>query len=133
MIVKGIISAIYQEEKKLSVILPEYDNMTTQPLMIYGEPIMSDYSINEFVVVLVFNSDFTDAMVLAKPITCTGSHTDIADLTATDDGAGNVTVISTGATLSSSDDGAGNVTVTSTGATLSTTDDGAGNVTVKYI
>lgn len=67
MIVKGIVSAIYEEEKRLSVILPEYDNMTTQPLQIYGEPNMSDYSINEFVVVLVFNGDFNDMMILAKP------------------------------------------------------------------
>ena len=66
MIVKGIVSAIYEDQKKLSVILPEYDNMTTQPLQIYGTPNMSDYSINEFVVVLVFNGDFNDAMVLSK-------------------------------------------------------------------
>jgi hypothetical protein len=66
MVVKGIISAIYEDQKRISVILPEYDNMTTQPLQIYGTPNMSDYSINEFVVVLVFNSDFNDAMVLAK-------------------------------------------------------------------
>ena len=66
MIVKGIISAIYEDQKKLSVILPEHDNMTTPPLQIYGTPNMSDYSINEFVVVLVFNGDFSDAMVLAK-------------------------------------------------------------------
>jgi hypothetical protein len=66
MIVKGIISAIYQDQNKISVILPEYDNMTTQPLRVYGTPNMSDYSINEFVIVLVFNGDFNDAMVLAK-------------------------------------------------------------------
>lgn len=66
MLAKGIISAIYEDQKKISVILPEYDNMTTQPLPIYGTPNMSNFAINEFVVVLVFNGDFNDAMVLAK-------------------------------------------------------------------
>lgn len=131
MIAKGIISAIYEDEKKLSVILPEYDNMTTQPLQIYGEPIMSNYAVNEFVVVLVFNNDFTDAMVLAKPIACTGTHSDVAILTSTDDGAGKVTVSASGATISASDDGAGNVTIKSSGAKLTSTED-AGNVTIKF-
>lgn len=66
MIVKGIVSAIYENQKKLSVILPEYDNMTTPPLDIYGTANMSSYNINDFVLVVVFNNDFTDAMVLAK-------------------------------------------------------------------
>ena len=66
MIVKGIISAIYQDQNKLSVILPEYDNMTTQPLQIYGTSNMSDYAINDFVIVFVFNDDFNDAVVLPK-------------------------------------------------------------------
>ena len=108
MIAKGIISAIYKSEKKLSVILPEYDNMTTAPLEIYGEPKMSDYAINDFVGVLVFNNDFNDALVLAKPTT---ASTGVAALIVEDDGAGNVTLSANGATLSTEDDGAGNVTL----------------------
>lgn len=110
MIAKGIISAIYKDEKKLSVILPEYDNMTTQPLLIYGNAVMSDYSVNDFVTVLVFNNDFTDAMVLAKTIACNGGHTGGGILISTDDGAGNVTITSSGGTLTSTED-AGNVTI----------------------
>ena len=66
MIVKGIISAIYDEEKKLSVILPEHDNITTNPLPIYGNPNMSDYAVNDFVVVFAFNDNLNDAIVLEK-------------------------------------------------------------------
>lgn len=66
MIVKGIVSAIYAEEKKLSVILPEHDNITTNPLPIYGNPDMDDYAVNDFVMVVAFNNDFTDGMVLAE-------------------------------------------------------------------
>ena len=105
MIAKGIISAIYKSDKKLSVILPEYDNMTTAPLAIYGDANMSDYAINDFVVVLVFNNDFNDLMVLAKPSMSAGG----ASLTATHDGVNTVTLSSKGATLATTDDGAGNV------------------------
>lgn len=66
MLVKGIVSAVYAEEKKISVILPEFYNLTTVPLQIYGDTNIGDYSVNDFVVVLVFNDDFSDAMVLSK-------------------------------------------------------------------
>lgn len=65
MIVKGIISAIYSEEKKISVILPEYDNLTTAPLQIYGNASMENFAVNDFVLVVVFNNDFNDGIVLA--------------------------------------------------------------------
>lgn len=65
MIVKGIISAVYAEEEKLSVILPEYDNMVTAPLKIYGSnPDMESYKVNDFVIVVMFNGDFNDGIVL---------------------------------------------------------------------
>ena len=67
MIVKGIISAVYAEEEKLSVILPEYDNMVTAPLKIYGSnPDMESYKVNDFVMVVMFNDDFNDGLVLAE-------------------------------------------------------------------
>lgn len=66
MLVKGIVSAIYPEEKRLSVILPEYDNMTTKPLKIYGSVDVTKFSVNDFVIVVVFNSDFNDGMILPR-------------------------------------------------------------------
>lgn len=72
MIVKGIVSAIYTQEKKLSVILPEHDNITTNPLPIYGNPNMSDYSINDFVMVVAFNDDLTDGIVLDNTVSGNG-------------------------------------------------------------
>ena len=66
MIVKGIISAIYADEKKLSVILPEYDNVTTNPLEVYGNVEMTNFKINEFVIVGMFNDAFGDGIVLSS-------------------------------------------------------------------
>ena len=111
MIVKGIISAIYEDQKKLSVILPEYDNMTTPPLDIYGEPIMSNYAVNDFVLVMVFNGDFTDLIVLAKPTT-TVAEIKEAVLSSSDNGNGDITilVIADNKTLTAHDNGAGNIT-----------------------
>ena len=80
MIVKGIVSAIYPDEKKIAVILPEYDNMTTQPLSIYGNPNMGDYEVNDFVLVAVFNEDFNDAIILSETSSsggASGSGTDL--------------------------------------------------------
>lgn len=66
MVVKGIVSAIYADQNKISVILPEYDNATTPPLSIYGEDDVSNYNANEFVIVLMFNSNFSDGIILSK-------------------------------------------------------------------
>lgn len=66
MFVKGIVSAIYTEQKRISVILPEYDNMTTPPLQIYGDSDLGNFRINEFVIVAVFNGDFNDAIIFSK-------------------------------------------------------------------
>lgn len=64
MIVKGIVSAVYPAEGKISVILPEYDNMTTQPLSVYGNRDLASFSVNDFVLVVIFNNDFSDSLIL---------------------------------------------------------------------
>lgn len=62
MIVKGIVSAINIDDKKVSVILPEY-GIVTRPIPVYGGGV-STLSVDDFVVVLVFNDDFNDCMIL---------------------------------------------------------------------
>ena len=63
---KGIISHI--DGEKIAVILPEYGGVVTKPLMVYGgTKAVADYSINEFVVVCIFNENyFNDAVVMGK-------------------------------------------------------------------
>ena len=65
MLVKGIVSAIYKEESKLSVILPEYGNIATNPLPIYGKPDMEEFAVDDFVIVIIFNNNINDAMVMS--------------------------------------------------------------------
>ena len=64
MIVKGIVSAIDLDAKTVSVILPEYNNITTRPIKAYREEIISSLKVNDFVLVAIFNEDFNDCMVL---------------------------------------------------------------------
>lgn len=64
MIVKGLVSAIDAEAKTISVILPEYNNAVTRPIKAYREEIFNSLKINDFVLVIVFNNDFNDCMVL---------------------------------------------------------------------
>lgn len=64
MIVKGIVSAVNTEEKTVSVILPEYNNAVTRPVKVYNEDFINDLSVNDFVLVVVFNNDFNDCIVL---------------------------------------------------------------------
>lgn len=65
MLAKGKVSATYSDG--LSVILPEYNNAVTDKLKIYGgSKAPNEYSINEFVIVAIFNKDFRDAIVLGK-------------------------------------------------------------------
>lgn len=64
MIVKGIISAIYPDSKTMSVILPEYDNVVTRPIKVYRERIFRKAKVNDLVLVVIFNDDFNDCMVL---------------------------------------------------------------------
>lgn len=64
MIVKGIVSAINADAKLLSVILPEYNNIVTRPIKAYRDDIFGTLKVNDFVLVVVFNEDFNDCMVL---------------------------------------------------------------------
>lgn len=67
MLVKGIVSAVYAEPNKLSVILPEYDGAVTEPLPIYGGTLTAqEYAVNDFVIVAVFNRNFNDAVIIGK-------------------------------------------------------------------
>ena len=67
MIMKGIVSAVYPDENRVAVILPEKDNVVTFPLEIYGgTKTAGEYEINEFVLVVAFNGDFSDAIMLGK-------------------------------------------------------------------
>ena len=66
MIVKGIISAINLEDKTASVILPEYNNIVTRPIKAYRENAIDSLKANDFVLVVVFNNDFNDCLILDK-------------------------------------------------------------------
>ena len=64
MIVKGIVSSINRDARTICVILPEYNNIVTRPIKAYNELIFNDLNVNDFVLVVVFNNDFNDCMVL---------------------------------------------------------------------
>lgn len=66
MIVKGIVSAINSNTKTISVILPEYNNVVTRPIMLYEADSFDSLRVNDFVLVVVFNDDFNDCIVLNK-------------------------------------------------------------------
>ena len=63
MIIKGIVSAINLEDKTASVILPEY-NVVTRPIKAYHEDIFTSLKVDDFVLVVVFNDDFDDCVIL---------------------------------------------------------------------
>ena len=79
MVVKGIVSAIYEEDKTLSVIFPEYNDIVTRPLKVYRKCIFREpcscpscdcdppnkkVKVGDLVLVAVFNDDFNDCIVL---------------------------------------------------------------------
>ena len=64
MIVKGLISSINTEASTVDVILPEYENIVLSSVRLYREGFIDTLSINDFVLVAVFNSDFNDCMVI---------------------------------------------------------------------
>ena len=64
MIVKGIVSAIDTEAKTIDVILPEYNDIVASEVKVYREDIISSLQINDLVLVVVFNNDFSDCLVL---------------------------------------------------------------------
>lgn len=63
MIVKGIVSAINTEDETISVILPEY-GIVTRPIKAYRKDILATLKVDDFVLVVVFNNDFNDCMIL---------------------------------------------------------------------
>ena len=62
MIVKGKISSINASTNQAEVILLEYEFAVTAPLPLYRS--YTSYQIGQPVVVVVFNGDFNDAIVL---------------------------------------------------------------------
>ena len=65
MIAKGLVSAIYESENKLSVILPENNGIVTPPFKIYnGNKQAINYEPNDFVLVVLFNDEFSDGIIL---------------------------------------------------------------------
>lgn len=65
MIAKGIVSAIDIARNTVTVILPEYDVVTT-PLKVYGNQGLSNLKVNDFVVVIFFNDNFSDGLVFVS-------------------------------------------------------------------
>lgn len=63
MIVKGIVSAINNDDKTISVILPEY-GVVTRPLKVYQDNSFESLKVDDFVLVIVFNNDFNDCLIL---------------------------------------------------------------------
>lgn len=63
MIVKGVVSAIFADKNRVEVILPEYNGIVTEALRVYRGSVES-LKVNDFVLVVVFNNDFNDALVL---------------------------------------------------------------------
>lgn len=64
MVVKGIVSAINND--KVTVILPEYNNITTGYLPVYANSGIENLKVNDFVLVIFFNNDFNDGIVFVK-------------------------------------------------------------------
>ena len=64
MIVKGIVSAIQADKNTVEVILPEYNGIVTDALRIYRDKSVESLKVNDFVLVVFFNDDFNDGLVL---------------------------------------------------------------------
>lgn len=64
MIVKGIVSSIDPEAKTVDIILPEYDNVVSRPFKCYRENALDTLKVNDFVLVVVFNNDLNDCIIL---------------------------------------------------------------------
>lgn len=65
MIVKGTVSSVQGD--RLAVILQDHDGMIPPPLVVYGgtkKP--QEYKPGEMVLVVVFNNDFNDCVVLGQ-------------------------------------------------------------------
>ena len=64
MIVKGIVSAIDTEAGTIDVILPEYGNVVVRPIKVCKEDAFNVLKVNDFVLVVVFNNDFNDCVII---------------------------------------------------------------------
>ena len=78
-LVKGIVSSINTENGTVEATLPEHNNEVTPPLKvlrIYGvSDILSKMKINDTILVVVFNNDFTDGYVLPFSVSTTDDET----------------------------------------------------------
>lgn len=63
MIVKGKISAIYEERKTAEIILTEFHNAVTAELSFYRDNI-TGRAVGDNVIIAVFGEDFNDAVIL---------------------------------------------------------------------
>lgn len=68
MVVKGIVSAIDIEAMTVDVILPEYNKVVVRPDSHYTRDVLERLKVNDFVLVVVFNNDFTDTFLLLPGI-----------------------------------------------------------------
>ena len=68
MVVKGIVSAIDIEAMTVDVILPEYNKVVVRPDSQYTRDVLERLKVNDFVLVVVFNNDFTDTFLLLPGI-----------------------------------------------------------------
>lgn len=64
MIVKGLVSAIDTEKGIVDVILPECNGVVVRPSKLYHEEKLQTLKINDFVLVVVFNNDYNDCIIL---------------------------------------------------------------------
>lgn len=64
MILKGLVSSIDQKENKAEITLPEYENQVTKPLSIYGGISVKHLTLGEMVIVMLFNNNFDDGIIL---------------------------------------------------------------------
>ena len=63
MIVKGIVSSYDEVNNKAEVYLPEYD-IVTKPLSIYVNYQSGNVTVGKNVLVVVFNNDFNDCLII---------------------------------------------------------------------
>ncbi len=64
MLIKGIISSINVADNTAELILPEYDNVVTSKTPFYQKNKAQTVSIGEFMIIAVFNDDFTDMIII---------------------------------------------------------------------
>lgn len=83
MIVKGIVSAVNSEAQTIDVILPEYGGIVTKPIKVYGKSDVSSLNINDFVLVVFFNDNFSDGLAFVSIADAVSAISIIDSLTST--------------------------------------------------